>query len=158
MPNVAALLKQEITRLARKEARGATHVLKKVSAQHRHAIAALRRQIAQLQRRLATLGRRLERGAGTAPPAPETPKVRFVARGLRSQRARLGLSAAEFGKLVGVSAQSVYNWEQGAARPRAAQLSALVALRGIGKREAQARLAQVGTQAAGRRRKVRRRG
>lgn len=143
MPNIAALLKQEITRLARKEGRGAIDPLKKASAQHRRAIAALRRQIAQLQRQLATLGRRLEKGVGAAPAAPEEPKVRFVARGLRSHRARLGLSAAEYGKLVGVSAQSIYNWEQGAARPRAAQLAALVSLRGIGKREAQARLAQL---------------
>lgn len=142
MPNVAALLKQEITRLARKEGRGAIDPLKKASAQHRRAIAALRRQVAQLQRQLATLGRRFEKGAGAAAPAPEAPRVRFVARGLRSHRARLGLSAAEYGKLVGVSAQSIYNWEQGAARPRAAQLAALVALRGIGKREAQARLRQ----------------
>ncbi|MEW5881789.1 MAG: helix-turn-helix domain-containing protein [Pseudomonadota bacterium] len=157
MPNVAALLKQEITRLARKEVRGATDVLKKASAQHRRAIAALRRQIAQLQRQLATLARRLERGAGAAPSAPEGPKVRFVARGLRSHRARLGLSAAEYGKLVGVSAQSIYNWEQGAARPRAAQLAALVALRGIGKREAQARLQQLADAAGkGRKRRSRR--
>lgn len=143
MPNIAALLKQEITRLARKEVRGAAGTLKKASAHHRHAIAALRRQVAQLQRQLAALGRRLEKGGAGAPSTAETPKVRFVARGLRSHRARLGLSAAEYGKLVGVSAQSIYNWEQGAARPRAAQLAALVALRGIGKREAQARLRQV---------------
>ncbi|GAB4477237.1 MAG: hypothetical protein OHK0044_23530 [Burkholderiaceae bacterium] len=142
MPNIAALLKEEIQRLARKEVRGTAAALKKTTAYQRRAIAALRRQIAQLQRELATLGRRLDKGAGAAPPAPETPKVRFVARGLRSQRARLGLSAAEYGKLVGVSAQSIYNWEQGAARPRPAQLAALVALRGIGKREAQARLQQ----------------
>lgn len=140
MPDVAALLKQEITRLARREARGATRVFKKASAQHRHAIAALRRQILQLQRRLATLGRRLEEGAGAARAAP---KLRFVARGLRAQRARLGLSAAGFGKPFGVSAQSIYDWEQGASRPRAAQLAALAALRGIGKREVQARPAQV---------------
>jgi DNA-binding transcriptional regulator YiaG len=142
MPNVAALLKQEITRLARKEIRGTALALKKSSAQHRRSIAALRRQIAELQRQLATLGRKLEKGAGATQSVPQTPKVRFVARGLRSHRARLGLSAAEYGKLVGVSAQSIYNWEQGAARPRAAQLAALVALRGIGKREAQARLRQ----------------
>jgi DNA-binding XRE family transcriptional regulator len=142
MPNVAALLKEEITRLARKQVRGTAAALKKTTVQHRHAIAALRRQIEQLQRQVATLGRRLEKGGAAAAPVPEKPKVRFVPRGLRSHRARLGLSAAEYGKLVGVSAQSIYNWEQGAARPRAAQLAALVALRGIGKREAQARLQQ----------------
>ena len=69
-------------------------------------------------------------------------RVRFVAKGLRSQRSRLGLSAADFGKLLGVSAQSVYNWEHDVARPRAEQLSKLAALRTIGKREAGQRLKQ----------------
>ena len=69
-----------------------------------------------------------------------TKQVRFVAKGLRSQRSRLGLSADGFGKLVGVSAQSIYNWERGTAYPRAQQLARIAALRGIGKREADARL------------------
>jgi transcriptional regulator with XRE-family HTH domain len=45
--------------------------------------------------------------------------------------------------LVGVSGQSIYKWEQGEVRPRAAQLQALAAVRGIGKCEALARLEQV---------------
>ena len=67
-------------------------------------------------------------------------KVRFVAKGLKSQRNRLGLSAADYGRLVGVSAQSVYNWELGQASPRADQVKAIPALRGIGKQESKARL------------------
>ena len=49
-------------------------------------------------------------------------------------------SAADFATLLGVSGQSVYKWEHGEARPRARQLEAIAALRGIGKREAAARL------------------
>ena len=56
---------------------------------------------------------------------------------------RLGLSAADYGSLVGVSAQSIYNWEQGHASPRPAQLKVIAALRGVGKREAQERLKQL---------------
>ena len=59
-------------------------------------------------------------------------------------RERLGLSADDFGKLLGVSAQSIYNWEHENARPRAEQLANVAALRGIGKREAKARLDQLG--------------
>ena len=66
--------------------------------------------------------------------------MRFVAKGLRSQRSRLGLSAAEFGKLLGVSAQSIYNWEHEVAHPRSEQISKLASLRGLGKREAAERL------------------
>lgn len=49
----------------------------------------------------------------------------------------------EFGKLLGVSAQSIYNWESEKARPRAEQIAKLAALRSVGKREAAARLEQL---------------
>ena len=65
---------------------------------------------------------------------------RFSATRFASQRRKLGLSAADFGALLGVSGQSVYKWEHGEARPRARQLEAIAELRGIGKREAAARL------------------
>lgn len=135
MPNIGAMLKQEITRLARREVRVQVQATKKASTQYRRHIAALRRQVTALERQLALVRRR---GAVSAPPTTgESPqKIRFVAKGLKSQRARLGLSAADFGRLVGVSAQSIYNWEQGHATPRAGQLAILAARRGIGKREA----------------------
>lgn len=135
MPNIGAMLKQEITRLARREVRVQVQATKKASTQYRRHIAALRRQVTALERQLALVRRR---GAVSAPPTTgEGPqKIRFVAKGLKSQRARLGLSAADFGRLVGVSAQSIYNWEQGHATPRAGQLAILAARRGIGKREA----------------------
>jgi transcriptional regulator with XRE-family HTH domain len=47
---------------------------------------------------------------------------------------------ADYARLVGVSPLTIYNWENGKSRPRKVQLAALVALRGIGKREAQAKL------------------
>jgi DNA-binding transcriptional regulator YiaG len=55
--------------------------------------------------------------------------VRFSAKSVRSQRRRLGLSAEDYGKLVGVSPLTIHHWEQGKARPRKAQLAALVAVR-----------------------------
>jgi DNA-binding transcriptional regulator YiaG len=69
--------------------------------------------------------------------------VRFTAKGLRSQRKRLGLSATDYGKLVGVATQTIYNWETGVSRPRKQQLPVLASLRDMGKREAQARLEQL---------------
>jgi DNA-binding transcriptional regulator YiaG len=73
---------------------------------------------------------------------------RFRAGGLASHRRKLGLSAEDYGALAGVSGQSIYKWEQGEVRPRAAQLQALATVRGIGKREAMARLEQVAAAAA----------
>jgi DNA-binding transcriptional regulator YiaG len=143
MPNIGAMLKQEIARLSRREIRGQVEATKKASAQYRRHIAALRRQVAALERQVALLSRRVANGSAAAPSAAEArTKFRFVAKGLRSQRARLGLSAGEFAKLVGVSAQSIYNWEQGHASPRPAQVEAIARLRSIGKREARSRLGE----------------
>ncbi|MBU3710747.1 MAG: helix-turn-helix transcriptional regulator [Limnohabitans sp.] len=56
-------------------------------------------------------------------------------------RKKLGISAAEMGQLLGVSAQSVYHWETGKTKPRASQLAAIAAVRKLGKRAVAAKLA-----------------
>lgn len=138
MPNLSTILKGEITRLARKEIKAAVEPVRKASAGQRKEIAELKRQVAALQRDLkASL-----KSSKVREPAPEASgRTRFSAKGLKSLRAKLGLSAAEFGQLVGASGQSIYKWETGKAVPRASQQSALASVRGIGKREAGKRLA-----------------
>jgi DNA-binding transcriptional regulator YiaG len=143
MPNIAAVLKDEIARIARKEARAQTAEFKKASAQYRAHIAALRRRIEDLERQVKRAGKVAARGADPAEDDDQTTARRFSATRLAAQRSKLGLSAADFAALIGVSGQSVYKWEHGEARPRARQLEAIAALRGIGKREAAARLAQL---------------
>lgn len=144
MPNIGALLKQEIVRLSRREVRTQVQATRKSSALYRGHIAALKRQVATLESQVALLERKV-----LAKPRPtngdSSTRIRFVAKGLKSQRNRLGLSAADYGRLVGVSAQSIYNWEHGNASPRAGQLSVIATIRGMGKREAQRRLEQIGT-------------
>ena len=137
MSNVASVLKQEIARVARKEVRRETATLKKASAAYRSEIAALKRRVLEVERLL----RRQDRGAAaSARVAPQEEPVlsgtRFSAKSMASQRRRLGLSAAECGLLIGASAQSIYNWEEGKARPRAQHLPAIFALRNLGRREA----------------------
>jgi len=146
MPNIAAVLKDEIARIARKEARAQTAEFKKASAQYRAHIAALRRRIEDLERQVKRASKAVEKGnAATEDDDGEAQATnrRFSATRLAAQRQKLGLSAADFATLIGVSGQSVYKWEHGEARPRARQLEAIAALRGIGKREAAARLAQL---------------
>jgi DNA-binding transcriptional regulator YiaG len=144
MPNIGTVLREEITRLSRKESRNQVEAARKATTQHRKDIAALKRQVAQLERVVRTLARRAASSSkGEANDAAPGTKTRFVAKGLKSQRERLGLSAAEFGKLIGVTAQSVYNWEGGQTRPRDEQIAKLAQLRSLGKREAARRLEQL---------------
>jgi len=145
MPNIASLLKEEIARVARKQLRGETETLKKASSHYRSEIAQLKRRIEALERQL----KRVAKGPSTrsaAAPAAETGddrQVRYSAKSLRSQRKRLGLSAADMARLIGVSALSVYKWEGGNTRPRPKQIEAIAALRLIGRREAQKRLEEM---------------
>lgn len=142
MPNIASILKSEISRVARKELRSETEGLKKAVAAYRTEIAALKRRTQALEQELRRLAKAGAKAApATAPEEGEPHTLRFSAKGLVSQRHRLGLSAEDCGLLVGASGQSVYNWEAGKARPRAKHLPAVVALRSMGKKEAAARLA-----------------
>ncbi|NTV76375.1 MAG: helix-turn-helix domain-containing protein, partial [Holophaga sp.] len=63
------------------------------------------------------------------------------AKGLVSLRQRFGLTAADMGALLGVSAQTIYNWEAEKSTPRQKQLEAYAAVRGLGKKQVSARLA-----------------
>ena len=139
MPNIATVLKQEITRLARKETRALTAATKKASAQYRRDIAELKRQVRGLSTQVAYLERQ-ERKRAAKPVPGTTAGRRFSPQGLKAHRERLELSANDYAELVGVSAQTIYNWESGKSRPRPEQLAALVAVRGMGKREAWKRL------------------
>jgi DNA-binding transcriptional regulator YiaG len=133
MPNIGSVLKAEISRLARREIRSEVASLRKASAQQRSSIAALRREIDQLRKKQRSLG--TPSAAGERAPQGEMQR-RFRPGGLATHRKKLGLSAQDYGALVGVTGQSIYKWEDGRARPRAAQLEALAAVRGIGKRKA----------------------
>lgn len=135
MPNIASVLKSEITRIARKEIRAETEALKKAVGRYRAEIAALKRRAQSLEQQF--------RRVREAPPKPapratdESNKaLRFSATGLAKQRQRLGMSADAIGTLVGASGQSVYNWEAGKVRPRAKHMPAIAALRKLSKAQA----------------------
>jgi DNA-binding transcriptional regulator YiaG len=141
MPNVARILKEEMARVSRREIKKAMAVLQRSSASYRTDIAALKRKVAQLER--AKKDSQAERNPLIIDDKGESAdKHRFSARGLRTLRQRLGLSARQLGTLIGVSEQSVYNWETKVATPRAAHLPAIVRLRQMGKREVARLLAE----------------
>lgn len=144
MPNIAAVLKDEITRLARKEVVRQTQGLRSTIASHRSEITALKRKNQALEKQFGRL-ERAARGKQSASAdeitSGPTRQLRFSAKRLAAHRQRLGLSAADYAALVGASALSIYKWERGEVRPRDKQLAALATIRGIGKREAAERLA-----------------
>jgi DNA-binding transcriptional regulator YiaG len=143
MPNIASALKDEIVRLARKEVRKEVEGIRKASVQYRSDIAGLKRRVAELEKLHSRLEKKSSREAEPKVSSEEGGRVRFSAKGLAAHRQRLALSAADLGSLMGVSAQTVYNWEAGKTKPRPQQLAAVAALRKLGKREAKAQLANL---------------
>jgi DNA-binding transcriptional regulator YiaG len=141
MPNIASIFKDEIVRLARKEVRKEVEGLKKTSAQYRSDIAGLKRRVAALEKQQARVEQKGPKKAIGVAEDEVNSRYRFSAKRFAAQRQKLGVSAGDMGALIGVSAQTIYNWEAGKSRPRQQQLAAIAAVRKLGKRQVQARLA-----------------
>lgn len=142
MANIAVLLKDEIVRLAKKTVRQEVEPVRSATALHRQQLASLKKQVTSLEREIARLRKSVATQTAKEPPAADG-RVRFVAKGLKSLRTKLDLGAEDFGRLVGVSGQTIYSWEAKKTSPRTEQLAALQKIRGIGKKEARARLEEL---------------
>ena len=136
--NVMSVLKAEISRLAKKEAKAVVSPVQKASVTYRGLIAGLRKQVASLQREVAMLKRAAPK-ADKVLGAKTEPEGRFwiTGKGVKAMRKKTGLTQEKFGKLVGVSVPTVVNWEKakGKLNLRKAAAGALQGLRGKGKRE-----------------------
>ena len=136
--NVMSVLKAEISRLAKKEAKQVVSPVKKASATYRGLIAGLRKQVNALQKEVAVLKRAMPK-AEKVLEAKTAPEGRFwiTGKGVRKLRKRLGLTQAVFSKLVGVTPNAVVLWERkdGKIGLRKATAGRLQEIRGKGKRE-----------------------
>ena len=114
MANIAKVLKDEIARISRKEVKGVTLGIGKSNTALKKLVADLRKRVASLEKenkRLAAAARKAKPQAAEK-PAEEQEKARFTAKGIRSLRNRLGLTQADFAKLVGATPHAVYLWEK----------------------------------------------
>lgn len=110
-------------------------------------VAALKRRMAASEtaiREIQTLLKRIEKALPASPPE-QTSRAWISGKGIKSLRKRLGLSQAEFARLLGVSDQTVYKWERksGMLEFRGVTKAKVLAVRGIGAREAKKRLAEM---------------
>ncbi|MBM4031401.1 MAG: helix-turn-helix domain-containing protein [Planctomycetes bacterium] len=136
MHKLEQVLRSEIIRLARKEVNAAFIPLSQ-------GVRTLRRQVSSLRKTVATLDKlragleakkRAERTKLTA-PEEQAKTARLSPLLIKKLRTRLGLSQGQLACLVGVSRQAMAFWELGKSRPQGQNRAALVALRGIGRRE-----------------------
>lgn len=147
MPNIAKVLKEEIARIAKHEAKVAVTPIRKPSIRLRKDLADLKARFLALEKANKEL-HRLVANIQTTQPAPSAESARkgwISGKGVKSLRRRLGLSQSEFSKLVGVSSKTVLQWESkpGMLMLRNATKTAVFAIRNIGAREAAARLQEM---------------
>ena len=161
MPNIGSLLREEIRRLAKREARALMTSLRKDSAK-------LKRTVAEHKRRLAALERDNKRLVAEAdvrlkeavPASPEeVASARVGASRVRALRKRLRLSQGEFARLLGVSPNTVFVWEskQGRLSLRDKAKAAIVAARKLTARDARRKLDLLAPKPAAKKRRGRRR-
>jgi DNA-binding transcriptional regulator YiaG len=148
MPNIARILKDEISRVARREAAKAVGAVRKPTVGLRRSAADLKRRIAALEKEVRAL-RNAVRRLGSEPTGAareRTDTARITAKGMRSLQRRLRLTGQEFARLLGVTPQVIYSWGKasGPLRVRQRTRAAILAAREIGAREAQRRLGPAG--------------
>ena len=149
MSNVVKILKAEISRISKKEAKSATQVIGKSNTWLRKTVADLKKRLVLLEKEnkhLVVAIKKFQVEQSQKPDQEEGKKARFTSRGVRALRKKLRLSQADFGKLVGATTHAVYLWEKktGALNLRDKTKSAILSVRGLGAREAKEKLAELG--------------
>jgi len=149
MSNVVKVLKAEIMRISRKEARGATQGIGKSNTWLRKVAAGLKKRVLLLEKenkRLIAMVKKYQVAQPEKVEQEEGKKVRFSSRGIHSLRRKLRLSQADFGKLVGATTHAVYLWEKkaGALNLRDKTKAAILSIRGLRAKEAKDKLAELG--------------
>jgi DNA-binding transcriptional regulator YiaG len=149
MSNVVKILKAEIARISKKEAKSATHAVGKSNTWLRKTVADLKKRLVLLEKenkRLAAMMKKYQVESPGKPDVEEGKKARFTSRGILALRKKLRLSQADFGRLLGATPHAVYLWEKkaGALNLRDKTKAAILSIRGLGAREAKEKLAELG--------------
>lgn len=148
MPNIGLLLKDEIRRLAKKEAKALAGEIRREAIRLKRVTVDLKRRVGDLERDNRWLISEEKRRQQVRPSTvPDTGvKARFRSAGVKAMRSKLGLTREEFGKLAGVTANAVYLWEAkgGPLTLKDSTRAALLVMRDLGAREARRRLEALG--------------
>ena len=144
MGKVENALRDEIARLARREA-------KKLQSRSVEDIRRLKKRVAELQSEVAGMKKAQARAASRRRMTEAAREVGGKAAGrarlspglVKKLRKRLGDRQPEFAKLIGVSPAAVGFWESAKSQPRPEMKARIVALRKLGRRDVQ-RLLEAG--------------
>ena len=140
MATFSKVFQDEVRRLARKEVKDTLAKLQSESAGLRRTVSDMKQRVAALERDNRRLvkdyGERREEAMQVTPTAVD--RARISGKTIRTLRDKLGLTQADFARLLDVSPQSVYQWERRDDRLqlRGGTKQAIVEAKTLGAREA----------------------
>lgn len=139
MPNVAQVLKEEISRVSRKEIRNVCDPMRKQVLTLRRTVRNQQAALERLERALSKMVAQTATDTGTALYATtgeeESTRARVTSASIKRHRLRLNLSQAELSELLSVSTNTIVRWEKGMSSPRAHHRTALLRVRDMGRRD-----------------------
>ena len=149
MSNVVNVLKEEIARISKREAKSATQAIGKSNTWLKKTVADFKKRLVVLEKENKRLVAAIKKYKVEQPEKVDVEqgkKARFTSRGIRALRKELRLSQADFGKLLGTTPHAVYLWEKkiGALNLRDKSKAAILSVRGLGAREAKEKLEELG--------------
>jgi DNA-binding transcriptional regulator YiaG len=149
MSNVVKILKAEIARISKKEAKSATQAIGKSNTWLRRVVSDLKKRVVMLEKENKRLVAAIKKYQVESPQkvhAEESKKARFTSKGIHGLRKKLRLSQADFGKLLGATGHSVYLWEkkEGVLSLRDKTKAAILSIRELRARDAREKLAELG--------------
>ena len=149
MPDLNKPIREEITRLTRKELKDALQNQKKTNITLKKSLAAVKAECVELSLEVKAIHKLLPKTTSVekAPEVADDKLKRFrpTSKTVKQLRAKLGVSQDNLGKLLNVSSQAVSLWErkEGPLQLRGETKASLFALRTVHKREANARLSEL---------------
>jgi len=146
--NIAQVLKAEISRISKKEAKALSSPTRSSTIQLKKNVADLKQRLSTLEKSNKELQKQVESLVAAIPKPVEEPEVKgwISGKGVKTLRKKLGLTREEFGKLTSASSHAVYLWESkdGMLKLRDKTKKAIMAVKGLGKKEARKRLDEDG--------------
>ena len=135
MPNLAALMRNEVTRLARKEVKAGIAQLQKSNQILRTKVNAQKKQLTALENRVSQLEKNGPGQSAKSPSTEAVAKARITGRTVIALRRKLGLSRPKLAMLLSAHPNTILYWETGRNKPNAEAKVKIIQLRRMGKRE-----------------------
>jgi DNA-binding transcriptional regulator YiaG len=155
---IEEVIRQEISRLAKKTTKGNLESLGTKLIELRRTVSSLTRRVSVLEEKLSThQNNQTAHKTRLRAPEEQVRSARFTPLLIKKLRKRLGITQDDLALLLDISKGAIVSWESGRTKPREAHKESLVALRKLGRRDIKKLLVEKGKSVKKRKRRKKKR-